>query len=162
MQSIMRKGFTLIEMLLVIVLLGILASMMMMSSTEAITTAKTTKIVNNLRNLKTAALTYFVENMDDVRDLTTTPSNFISDIAKYLNDGNKLNDPSYDALITQAGEWYVTYNVADSTGDAAAIKRKLSNRAESSGLLDSPGKSANSKTKTQYSGGNADVAMFVR
>ncbi|MBQ3693835.1 MAG: type II secretion system protein, partial [Synergistaceae bacterium] len=35
MKNIKRKGFTLVELLIVIVVIGILSAMMMLSSTEA-------------------------------------------------------------------------------------------------------------------------------
>ena len=57
-----RKGFTLVELLIVIVVIGILSAMMMLSSTEAVTSAKASNIVSNLRNLKTAALAYYADN----------------------------------------------------------------------------------------------------
>ncbi|MBR0256756.1 MAG: type II secretion system protein, partial [Synergistaceae bacterium] len=66
MKSMKRKGFTLVELLIVIVVIGILSSMMMMSSTEAVTSARASNIVSNLRNLKTAALAYYTDHLDAV------------------------------------------------------------------------------------------------
>ncbi|MBQ3763726.1 MAG: prepilin-type N-terminal cleavage/methylation domain-containing protein, partial [Synergistaceae bacterium] len=63
-----RKGFTLVELLIVIVVIGILSAMMMLSSTEAVTSARANNIVSNMRNLKTAALEYYVDNRDYLED----------------------------------------------------------------------------------------------
>ena len=51
-----RSGFTLVELLIVIVVIGVLSTMMMLSSTEAVSSAKASNIISNLRNWKTAAL----------------------------------------------------------------------------------------------------------
>ena len=50
------KAFTLVELLIVIVVIGVLSAMMMLSSTEAVSSAKATKIISDLRNLKTAMI----------------------------------------------------------------------------------------------------------
>lgn len=162
MKSTKRKGFTLVELLIVIVVIGILSSMMMISSTEAVTSAKASNIVSNLRNLKTAALAYYVDSMDYVANIKAAPAGFSLDIAKYLTDEKKLTEPGYDVIVTQAGEWYVTYKLQGSTNEIESIKSKLVGRAKSVRLLNSPGASATATTKTQYNGGNDDVAMFVR
>ena len=59
-----RKGFTLVELLIVIVVIGILSAMMMLSSTEAVSSARASNIISNLRNLKTAALAWYIDSMD--------------------------------------------------------------------------------------------------
>ena len=96
-----RKGFTLVELLIVIVVIGILSAMMMLSSTEAVTSAKVNNIVSNLRNWKTAALSWYMDNIDRVDgngnitkdangNALNANSHFAenvkpSEIAKYLN-----------------------------------------------------------------------------
>lgn len=59
-----RKGFTLLEMLIVIVVIGVLAVMIMLSSTEAITTAKATKIVSDLNLMKKAVNAWYLDNYE--------------------------------------------------------------------------------------------------
>ena len=68
-MSVMKKfseheGFTLVELLIVIVVIGVLAAMMMMSSTEAVTTAKATKIINDLKLMKTAINAWYLDNYE--------------------------------------------------------------------------------------------------
>ena len=83
-RNMKRKGFTLVELLIVIVVIGILSAMMMLSSTEAVTSAKASNIISNLRNLKTAALAYYVDHLDYLEDSTSTAID-MSDVVKYLN-----------------------------------------------------------------------------
>ena len=60
------RGFTLVELLIVIVVIGVLSAMMMLSSTEAVSSAKAADIVNDLRNWKTAVLAWYTDNIDIV------------------------------------------------------------------------------------------------
>lgn len=64
MSSRRHEGFTLVELLIVIVVIGILAAMMMFASNEAISTARASNIVSDLRNLKTAVLAWYYDNRE--------------------------------------------------------------------------------------------------
>ena len=66
--SYRRKGFTLVELLIVIVVIGVLSTMMMLSSTEAVTSAKASNIVANLTTLKKATLAWYMDNLDKVQE----------------------------------------------------------------------------------------------
>ena len=62
-----RKAFTLVELLIVIVVIGVLAAMFMLSSTEAVTSAKAATIIANLTNLRTALTSWYIDNIDRIR-----------------------------------------------------------------------------------------------
>lgn len=62
-----RKGVTLISMLIVIAILGILAAMIFMSSSEAIATARAAAIIANLDTLKKAATQWYIYNREKVQ-----------------------------------------------------------------------------------------------
>ena len=143
-----RKGFTLVELLIVIVVIGILSAMMMLSSTEATTSAKVSNIVSNMRNIKTAALAFYTDNMDyfvknpedKLNNLTgeLQGKNAKDEIRKYLGDGNN-NAPDikdYAVVASSANDytWWVMYEIKGSTAEQAAIKKKLAGRAKSLGL----------------------------
>ena len=144
-REMKRKGFTLVELLIVIVVIGILSAMMMLSSTEAVTSAKASNIVSNLRNLKTAALALYNDKMDDFTGNTAT---WIADYIKtgagkdliwsYLGSGNDIPDKDNYKLTVAAkdgdGSWWVMCNITGSTAEIASIKKKLEGRAKSLGL----------------------------
>ena len=58
------KGFTLVELLIVVIVIGILAGMMMLSTGSATAKAEATKIVSDMRNLKAAAIMVYAEDME--------------------------------------------------------------------------------------------------
>jgi len=143
MKKSMRKGFTLVELLIVIVVIGILSAMMMLSSTEAVSSARAADIISDLRNFKTATLAWYADNLDYVEGKvdadgkaiasgnTTGKFNDLSaqsaKILKYMgNDG--IGDYVFSG--TSAGnDWYVWRKVDDSK-----VVEKLASRAKSVGL----------------------------
>ena len=153
------EGFTLVELLIVIVVIGVLSAMMMLSSTEAVSSAKATDIINNLVNWKKATISWYVDHLDEV----TTTWNGVQqrfadhihapDIVPYLNTSFKSveNKGAWDSsngryftdhipgggTNTLTGEktngiWLIGYEMPT---DDARVKEKLEARAKSVGLL---------------------------
>ena len=171
-----RKGFTLIELLIVIVVIGILSAMMMLSSTEAVTSAKASNVVSNLRNFKTAALAYYVDHIDDWNKTTAPTVVKMTDIEKYMSNSSSsttdaktitVDGVTYELLTpvpsgsdqAASAQWYLKAQITDTK-----VQEKLAGRAKSVGLLkagtyDAYKPSANdAHIYTQAE----DVYMFVR
>lgn len=153
-RSMKRRGFTLVELLIVIVVIGVLSAMMMLSSTEAVSSAKASNIVSNLRNWKTAALAWYADHLDTAEasgfSLGTTTGAKSKDIAKYLNSENAAG---YALEGTVTGTWFVKYTGVDTT-----VGGKLAGRAKSVGLL----KSAKSDDYYLSTSGGETVYMYIR
>ena len=149
MKRFMRKGFTLVEILIVIAVIGILASMIMLSSSESVSSANANNIISNLVNWKQAALMYYTDSLDVFNNPAKAslagnePKS--ADVIRYLAN-NKVTDnfEGYDierATSSFPYEWYVK-NTGGYLADPA-VKQKLAARASSVGL-----KSTSDSTKT--------------
>lgn len=139
-----RKGFTMVEMLIVLIIIGVLSATMMLSSGSATSSAKSMNIINNLRILKEAALMYYVDNIDSGTSPTvSTGEGAKNDLEKYL--GGTTLPPGY-----AVEDWYVSYTFQRGSDDAddKAVQERLALRASSVGLLgDKSGTTYESGTK---------------
>ncbi len=172
MKNTKRKGFTLVELLIVIVVIGVLSAMMMLSSTEAVSSAKAADIISDLRNLKTAALAWYADNIDYVDGKVTSTSTLTTafssghlngaanDIAKYLGSGGIGSGYTFSNGVKE-GEWFVWYAVTDKK-----VAEKLKSRASSVGLCrgtaNNSASAAESGDITVQTTGTTYVGMFIR
>ena len=69
-KNVMRKGLTLIEMLVVIAVIAILATLGFLGVDEYVTSAKATVIINNLHTLKKALWEWYADNSNRVAQFT--------------------------------------------------------------------------------------------
>lgn len=94
-----KSGFTMVELLIVIVIIGIMSSMMMLSTGSATDKAEATKIVSDLRNIQSASVLYFADN-------ESWPSDDITAVNPYLSgtlekDGKYTIDNGTGSLLAQ-------------------------------------------------------------
>ena len=61
-----RRGFTLVELLIIILVIGVLSAMMIYSSSESVSTAKAAKILANLQTLKRATTQWYMDNRERI------------------------------------------------------------------------------------------------
>ncbi|MBC7322734.1 MAG: prepilin-type N-terminal cleavage/methylation domain-containing protein, partial [Acetomicrobium sp.] len=81
-----RKGFTLVELLIVIIIIGILAGGMMLVAGSSRDSAEAARIISDLRTVKSAALMWMVENPMGYSDKDWTDFNDDpSPLNKYLD-----------------------------------------------------------------------------
>ena len=151
-----RKGFTLVELLIVIVIIGILAAAMLLSSGSATDSAEASNIISDLRSLKSAALLLHADSMDDGTYRGLTSLALMQALGKYSDNPGKFT--SATALVNG---WGVTGNPGDGyvahrniTALNAGVKTRLQGRAKNVGLV------TDSRT-TDYDGGNI-VGMVMR
>ena len=131
-----RKGFTLVELLIVIVVIGILSAMMMLSSNEATTTARANNITSNLRNLKTAGLAYYTDNMNGSFDKDSVKKGMF----EYLSGKTEIPDSKdYEVVIptsgSDEGKWYIKYTFPTKMASLSRVKTKVAGRTKALGLL---------------------------
>ena len=166
-----HKGFTLVELLIVIVVIGVLSAMMMLSSTEAVSSARAAAIISDLRNLKTAALAYYADNLDEIDAVEgnifkeadkTKYYDHIAKVFQYLGNADKIRvddgaeeyrysfgSETHTADEFYGGAWYVWCKVKEDS----KVREKLESRKTSVGLVGARNKA--------YHGNPANVENFV-
>jgi prepilin-type N-terminal cleavage/methylation domain-containing protein len=97
-----RRGFTLVEIMIVVAIIGILAAILSSNVLRARKRAQASKILDDLRTLDGALDQWALEHNKKSGDLAE-----FSDLQPYLKTQNKLNLTGYDVF----GQPYGPYSV---------------------------------------------------
>ncbi len=106
----MHKGFTLVELLIIIAIIGILSATMMVSVTGSTAKAKANAIANNVASCRLAASSYYGDHIDDGAYATAKTSTAIKAYIATWDDFNS-NTITYVADDAATGEGYENWNI---------------------------------------------------
>lgn len=155
MKNRKHVGFTLIEMLVVIIIIGALTGAVMLSVTSATDKAKASKIITNLQNLKAACVMYYADNEewpseDIVFDGNATTSEGIKKtIEGYLD---RVPEKGYKIYGATSNSSVCAVSYSDNSVMTSGVVEKLEKAAKSAGLSSS--NTANNSTNDIYAGGS--------
>ena len=91
-----KKGFTLVEIMIVVVIIGLLAAMAIPAFKKVRDTSQIKAITNNLRQLASAADQYFLEN-----GVTSVSSAALIGTDKFIKTVDPVAGEAYTATIQQ-------------------------------------------------------------
>ena len=179
-KKMRKRGFTLLELLIVLVVIGILGITMMIAGEEMYDSARATEVISNLKMWKNAALAFYADNLEECSrsDFNFGAPGVRERVIKYLSVDDKylkklstsLAKIQYETFQAADGTWYIWHNVGRGAGKVEGnirrgLKAKLVDRAKSAGLLnadeDQKTKSKSVDSNTFYQGGGY-VAVKVR
>ena len=146
------KGFTLVELLIVIIIIGILAGMMMLSTGAATDKAEATKIVSDMRNIKSACLVYYGDHgVWPAQQVLTAANTGVTGNTKISDYLDTTPDTTRYSLNISNG----TINVQFAPGSTdAKILTKMGDMAVNSGLY------SDTSGDSKYSGSGAGNAYM--
>ena len=102
-----KSGFTLVEIMIVVAIIGLLAAIAIPNFVRARTTSQMNACINNLRQIDGAVQQYLLENK-----LPATGPVGIADAAPYLKQGNRTACPSGGTTATDLA---TSYDIQDAT-----------------------------------------------
>ena len=117
----MQKGFATLEVILMVMVIGILASIAVPRFTDITTSANTAKIQADLSTIDTAIAIYSMENND-------TPD--MEKLKPYLQDADKIKPPTGKAFVNGTATAIVatTYAITADTVNTGGYRATLDDK----------------------------------
>ena len=151
-----RGGFTLVELLIVIMIIAILAGMMLLATGSATDSAEATKVINDLRGVKSAALMFYA----DYNAWPTGAQVNGGSLDEYMDratDSSRYGSLDVTEEDTQ-GRQYIGFDLRGPTA-TNGVKKKIAAKAQESGVYGSTGAAPGN---TAFTAAHTKVWMNMR
>lgn len=99
-----NKGFTLVEIMIVVVIIGLLAAMAIPAFQKVRTESQKKAVTNNIRQLTAAADQYFLE-----KGTTAVATVDLVGATNYVKELKQVASEAYPATLTQGETYLVTW-----------------------------------------------------
>jgi len=155
-----RKGFTLIEVLIVIAIIGILTAGMTLVAGGSRDAAEATRIIADLRTIKTAALMWVADDPEGV-DSSKWTGDENNSLDKYLDRPvTSYENYKFETIMLNDREvWLLGY---DLSGVRGGVVKRLAEQADSAGLfLNEKDETTNSLKKFTVPGEDSVKDVYV-
>ena len=155
-----RKGFTLIEVLIVIAIIGVLTAGMTLAAGGSRDAAEATRIIADLRTIKTAALMWVADDPEGV-DSSKWTGDENNSLDKYLDRPvTSYDNYKFETIMLNDREvWLLGY---DLSGVRDGVVKRLAEQADSAGLfLNEKDETTNSLKKFTVPGEDSVKDVYV-